>query len=125
MFGVHQTVSDAQAGQPANRPLSEIRQDVAAIIHRTVRCTPDCLVCLANGHPRNMRKTRHPGQRSLGRTRLSSAPLDCPVCQVINGRLRQGRKTIVYCAVSGVHRTIWCTADRRQPGPYKWSSNDY
>jgi hypothetical protein len=113
MSGVHQTVSDAQASQPTNMSLSKICQDVVAIIHRIVWCTLGYPVCLANGRPRNMRKTRHPSQQSPGRTRLSGTPPDCPVCQVINGRLHQGRKTIVYCVVSGVHRTVRCTRGQK------------
>jgi hypothetical protein len=70
------------------------------------------VACLANDRPLNLRRTRQPGQRSSGRTGLSGAPPDCPVCQVINGRLHQRRKAFIYCAVSGVHRTVWCT--RRQ-----------
>ena len=50
------------------RPLSGIRRRRSAIIHRTVRCAPDCPVCTglsgeptvgrANGRPRDLRGTR-------------------------------------------------------------------
>jgi hypothetical protein len=52
----------------ANSSLSGIHRRRTAIIHRTVRCAPDCPVCTglsgeptvgwANGRPRNLRGTR-------------------------------------------------------------------
>jgi hypothetical protein len=101
----------------AKKPLSGIRRRHTAIIHRTVRCAPDCPVSQrsaeptvgrANGRPQNLRTTR-----GLANGR-KEAP-DCPVCTghvrcarsatVGNGRLRRLRKEIG-------HRTVRCA--RRQ-----------
>ena len=99
----------------ANWPLSGIYRRRTAIIHRTVRCAPDCPVsqrsARANGRPRILRATRGQGNGRKG------AP-DCPVCtghvrcangsQICNGRLRCLRKEIGHRTVSGAPN------DRRQ-----------
>jgi hypothetical protein len=73
--------------------------------------SPNCPMCtglsgvatahLANCLLRNLRRTCQPGQWTVGRTRLSGAPPDRSVCQVINGRLRQKGKQLstVQCPV--------------------------
>jgi hypothetical protein len=58
----------------------------------------------SNGRPRVQRATRGLCQRSLGCTALSGAPPDCPVCHgggSYSGRLRQTRKGIMHCSLSG------------------------
>jgi hypothetical protein len=66
------------------RPLSGLYRRRTAKIHRTVRCAPDCPVCIglsgeptvgpANGRPRNLRATR-------GRANGQKGAPDCPVRQ--------------------------------------------
>jgi hypothetical protein len=68
---VHQTVSGAQAGTPANRPLSGKTQRVAAIIHRTVWWASRAQ---ANGRLRIQRATHGLHQRSEGHAGLSGVP---------------------------------------------------
>jgi hypothetical protein len=41
---VHQTVSGAPGPRATNQPLSGIQWARSAIIHRTIRCAPDCPV---------------------------------------------------------------------------------
>jgi hypothetical protein len=116
--GAPDSVRCARLPRP-KRSLSGIRRRCTAIIHRTVRCAPDCPVsqrsARANGRPRILRATRGQGNSRKG------AP-DCPVCtghvrcangsRICNGRLRHLRKGIGHRTVSGVHRTVWCA--RRQ-----------
>jgi hypothetical protein len=106
----------------AKTPLSGICRRRTTIIHRTVRCAPDCPVsqrsARANGRPRNLRETRG---RANGR---KGAP-DCPVCTELSGAPTAPRsatvcngqqcclwKEIGHQTVSGVHRTVRCA--RRQ-----------
>jgi hypothetical protein len=89
----HRTVSGAppdMSGAPedssSNLPPSGISRGTRAIIHRTVRCTPDSVRCSKGGRPQEL--------ASLG---FSLQPLrynspDCPVCT----------------GLSGVHRTVRC-----------------
>jgi hypothetical protein len=91
----------------ANWPLSGIHRRRTTIIHRTVRCAPDCPMCTglsgeptvgrANGRLRDLRKTRG---RANGREGAPDCPVcteQCPVRQRLpgaNGRLRHRRKEI-------------------------------
>jgi hypothetical protein len=119
---VHRTVSGAPDSLGANCPLSGICRRRTAIIHRTVRCAPDCPVSQRSAVPTVGRAIRagHVAEPTVGR----GAP-DCPVCTglsgaptaprsgtVSNGRLRCLWKQIGHRTVSGVHRTVRCT--RRQ-----------
>jgi hypothetical protein len=65
---VHRTVSGAQAGPTANSLLSGKSEGVAAIIHQTVRCAPDCPVSqtasAANGRLRI--NERHVAKPTVG-----------------------------------------------------------
>jgi hypothetical protein len=73
----------------ANRPLSGKTQRIAAIIHWTVRCAPDCA---------------HRTVRWASRANDHQATPDCPVWHErlgCNGRLRQKRKEIAHCSLSG------------------------
>ncbi len=120
LSGVHRTVSGAPDQRSANQPLSGFSPATSAIIHRTVRCAPDCPVsqrsARTNGRPRDQRRTRG---RANGR---KGAP-DCPVCtghvrcangsRICNGRLRHLRKGIGHRTVSGVHRTVRCTSRQK------------
>jgi hypothetical protein len=119
---VHRTVSGVPGCLGANCPLSGICRRRTAIIHRTVRCAPDCPVSQRSAEPTvgSGICARHVAGPTVGK----GAP-DCPVCTglsgaptalrsatVSNGRLRQLRKEIGHRTVSGVHRTVRCT--RRQ-----------
>jgi hypothetical protein len=77
--------------------------------------SPDCPVYigssgvpaarLPNGRPRDQRAPRVPGQWSLGCTRLSGAPPDCPVCHGARGLVTVGfakqekESHIIHCPV--------------------------
>jgi hypothetical protein len=107
LSSVHRTVFGAQAG--ARDELAALGKSwgAAAIIHWIVQCAPDCPVSQLRPRQRRQRNqwaTRGLRQWSPGRTRLFSVPPDCPVCQGYrgcNGRLRQKRKEIVHCSLSG------------------------
>jgi hypothetical protein len=101
LSGVHQIMSSAQVGAPANWPLSGKSEGTAAKIHWTVQCAPDCPVC----QPR-------PRQRSVARSKGDTwtSPTVIGPHQTIwcatrasgcNGRLRQTRKGIAHCSLSG------------------------
>jgi hypothetical protein len=91
----------------ANWPLSEIHRRRTAIIHRTVRCAPDCPVSQRSA-TRSARDT-WPSQRlegGTGHVRCANGS------KAANSRLRHRRKEIGHQTVSGVHRTVRCA--RRQ-----------
>jgi hypothetical protein len=123
---VHRTVS---GGAPdsvrsarlalANSLLSGFHRRRTTIIHRTVRCAPDCPVSQRSAGPTVGRAIRagHVAEptASMGHRTVRCAP-DSVRCangsKAANGRLRQIRKEICtgHCPV--VHRTVWCA--RRQ-----------
>jgi hypothetical protein len=129
---VHRTVSGAPGWHEVNWPLSGIHRRRTAIIHRTVRCAPDCPVSQRSVGPTvgrgiHARHVADPTARRGHRTcpvctgHVRCAP-DCPVCTghvrcangslATNGRLRRKRKEIGHRTLSGVHRTVRCA--RRQ-----------
>jgi hypothetical protein len=67
----------------ANWPLSGIHRRRTAIIHRTVRCAPDCPVSQRSA-ARSARDT-WPSQRLEGGTGLSGVHRTCPVRQRLSG----------------------------------------
>ena len=75
----------------ANWPLSGIHRRRTAIIHRTVRCAPDCPVSQRSAGPTVGRAigARHVAEPTVGRKHrtVRCAP-DCPVRQICNGRQR-------------------------------------
>jgi hypothetical protein len=98
---VRRTVSDAQAGTPANRLLSG-----KCWGHRDYNSS-DCPMCtglsgvpaarLANGRPRDQRVT-------CGLANGQKVAPDCPVCHETSGwqcQLRQKRNEITHCSLSG------------------------
>jgi hypothetical protein len=104
----------------ANWPLSGIHRRRTAIIHRTVRCAPDCPVSQRSAGPTVGRTicaehVAEPTARRVHRT--------CPVCtghvrcangsKLANGRLRRLRKEIGHRTVSGVHRTVRCATRQK------------
>jgi hypothetical protein len=93
----------------ANWPLSGIHRRRTTIIHRTVRCAPDCPVSQRSA-VRSAQDT-WPSQRSGGGTRLSE------VHRTVSGAPtapRRQRSTTPqeernpHRTVSGVHRTVRC-----------------
>jgi hypothetical protein len=78
----HRTVRCARLAR-ANWPLSGIYRRRTAIIHRTVRCAPDCPVS-QRSVARSARDT-WPSQRLEGGTRLSGVHRTCPVRQRLSG----------------------------------------
>jgi hypothetical protein len=89
----HRTVSGAPEDSSSNSPPSGISRGDSAIIHRTVRCTPDSVRCAKEGQPQEL--------ASFGKSATAS-PLK-------------------FTGLSGVHRTVRCdpgaTATRRQRLP--------
>jgi hypothetical protein len=70
----------------AKWPLSGICRRRTTIIHRTVRCAPDCPVSQRSA-AESARDT-WPGQRPEGSSVLSGVHRTCPVRQICNGRQR-------------------------------------
>jgi hypothetical protein len=92
--------------------LSGISRRRTDIIHRTVRCAPDCPVSQRSA-AESARDTWS-GQRSEGGTGLSGVhrTVRCARSATVgNGRLRLLRKGIGHRTVSGVHRTVRCAPD--------------
>jgi hypothetical protein len=79
LSGVHRTVSGAPEDSNSNSPPSGISRGTRAIIHRTVRCTPDSVRCSKEERPQEL--------ASLGKTQrlLRYNSPDCPVNQQSNG----------------------------------------
>jgi hypothetical protein len=78
----HRTVSGAPEDSSSNSPPSGISRGDSAIIHRTVRCTPDSVRCSMEAQPQEL--------ASLG---ILIQPLrynspDCPVCTGLSGEPR-------------------------------------
>jgi hypothetical protein len=90
----------------ANWPLSGIYRRRTAIIHRTVRCAPDCPVSQRSAGPTVGRAicsghvVGSTARRRHRTVRCANGSLDA------NGRLRHLRKEIGHRTVSGVHRTV-------------------
>jgi hypothetical protein len=95
---VHRTVSGAPGCLGANCPLSGICQRRSAIIHRTVRCAPDCPVSQRSAEPTvgSGICARHVAGPTVGRGHrtvrcapdMSGAPTAPRSSTVSNGRLR-------------------------------------
>jgi uncharacterized ParB-like nuclease family protein len=82
----HRTCLVHQRIPTSNSSPSGILGSWRAIIHRTVRCTPDSVRCSKDERPRELGSLGN----SLRLLRYNSP--DCPV----------------YTGLSGVHRTVWC-----------------
>ena len=90
----HRTVSGAppdMSGAPedsnTNSPPSGISRGTRAIIHRTVRCTPDSVRCAKGGRPQELASFRK-RQRLV---RYNSP--DCPVCTGLSGATPKQRSS--------------------------------
>jgi hypothetical protein len=108
----------------ANSLLSGFHRRCTAIIHRTVRCAPDCPVSQRSVGPTVgcAIRARHVAEPTVGRGHrtVRCAP-DCPVCTGLSGAPTAPRRqrsttpqkeTNLHRTVSGVHRTVRCA--RRQ-----------
>jgi hypothetical protein len=85
LSGVHRTVSGAPEDSSSNSPTLGISGGTRAIIHRTVRCTPDSVRCAKAERPQEL--------ASFGnRQRLVryNSP-DCPVCTGLSGATTEQR----------------------------------
>jgi hypothetical protein len=83
----HRTVSGAPEDSSSNSPPSGIARGDSAIIHRTVRCTPDSVRCAMGGRPQELASFgKH--QRLV---RYNSP--DCPVCTGLSGATPEQRSS--------------------------------
>ena len=90
----------------ANWPLSGIHRRRTAIIHRTVRCAPDCPVSQRSA-ARSARDT-WPSQRLEGGTGLSGVHRTCPVRQICNSRQRSAAP---FKERNRAPDSVWCAPD--------------
>jgi hypothetical protein len=81
----HRTVSGAPEDSNANSPPSGISRGDSAIIHRTVRCTPDSVRCAKGGRPQELASFG-----KLQRLVRYNSP-DCPVCTGLSGATPEQR----------------------------------
>jgi hypothetical protein len=87
LSGVHRTVSGAPEDSSSNSPPSGISRGVSAIIHRTVRCTPDNVRCAMGGRPQELASFG-----KLQRLVHYNSP-DCPVCTGLSGATPEQRSS--------------------------------
>jgi hypothetical protein len=100
-----------QAGS-SKWPLSGIHRRRTAIIHRTVRCAPDCPVSQRSVEP-TVGRAICAGHVAEPTARRGHQTVRCANGSLAaNGRLCRLRKEIGHRTVSGVHRTVRCA--RRQ-----------
>jgi hypothetical protein len=78
-------VSGAPEDSSSNSPPSGISRGDSAIIHRTVRCTPDSVRCAKGGRPQELASFG-----KLQRLVRYNSP-DCPVCTGLSGATPEQR----------------------------------
>ena len=83
----HRTVSGAPEDSNSNSPPSGISRGTRAIIHRTVRCTPDSVRCAKGGRPQELASFG-----KLQRLVRYNSP-DCPVCTGLSGATPEQRSS--------------------------------
>jgi hypothetical protein len=110
LSGVHRTVSGAPEDSNLNSPPSGIFRGTRAIIHRTVRCTPDSVRCAKEELPQELASFG-----KLQRLVRYNSP-DCPVCTGLSGATPEQR----LVGANGYLRHIKCarSARRSQARPY-------
>jgi hypothetical protein len=104
----HRTVSGAPEDSNSNSPPSGISRGTRAIIHRTVRCTPDSVRCSKEARPQEL--------ASLG---ISLQPLhynspDCPVCTGLSGVPAEQRLPAAPTATCGAFIARSARAEHRR-----------
>jgi hypothetical protein len=113
--------SDCPVGRSqANSSLSGIHRRRTTIIHRTVRCAPDCPVCTGlSGEPTVGRANGRPGQRSAAqsvRDTWSSQRLEEGTGQRLSSCQRSTAPFMERNRapdMSGVHRTVRCASRQK------------
>src|SRR6187455_3726311 len=83
----HRTVSGAPEDSSSNSPPSGISRGTRAIIHRTVRCTPDSVRCAKEDQPQELANFG-----KLQRLVRYNSP-DCPVCTGLSGATPEQRSS--------------------------------
>jgi hypothetical protein len=118
LSGVHRTVSGAPEDSDSNLPPSGISRGTRAIIHRTVRCTPDSVRCSKEERPQELAslgnslellRYNSPDRCTSGAT-ATSAPT--ATCDALNARTARADVRRAHTGapdneqdMSGVHRT--------------------
>jgi hypothetical protein len=98
----------------ANWALSGIHRRRTAIIHRNVRCAPDCPVSQRSAGP-TVGRVICAGHMAKPTARRGHRTVRCANGSLAaNGRLRYLRKEIRTGQCPVVHRTVWCA--KRQKG---------
>jgi hypothetical protein len=107
----------------ANWPLLGIHRRRTAIIHRTVRCAPDCPVSQRSAGP-TVGRAICGGHVAEPTARWRHRTVRCANgSKTTNGRLRHRRKEIGHRTVSGVHRTVRCTTRQKADIAFQMKSN--
>ena len=83
----HRTCPVHQGDSDSNSPPSGISRGDSAIIHRTVRCTPDSVRCAKGGRPQELASFG-----KLQRLVRYNSP-DCPVCTGLSGATPEQRSS--------------------------------
>jgi hypothetical protein len=100
----HRTVSGAPEDSSSNSPPSGISRGDSAIIHRTVRCTPDSVRCAKEDQPQELASFG-----KLQRLVRYNSP-DCPVCTGLSGATPEQR----LVDANGYLRRIKCARSARR-----------
>jgi hypothetical protein len=110
LSGVPPDMSGAPEDSNSNSPPSGISRGTRAIIHRTVRCTPDSVRCAKEERPQELASFG-----KLQRLVRYNSP-DCPVCTGLSGATPEQR----LHRANGYLRRINCarSARRSQARPY-------
>ena len=106
----HRTCPVHQGDSDSNSPPSGISRGDSAIIHRTIRCTPDSVRCAKEDQPQELASFG-----KLQRLVRYKSP-DCPVCTGLSGATPEQR----LVGANGYLQRIKCahSARRRQARPY-------
>jgi hypothetical protein len=104
----HRTVSGAPEDSNSNSPPLGISRGDSAIIHRTVRCTPDSVRCAKGGRPQELASFG-----KLQRLVRYNSP-DCPVCTGLSGATPEQRLPAAPTATCGALITRAAHAEVRR-----------
>jgi hypothetical protein len=115
----HRTVSGAPEDSNSNLPPSGISRGTRAIIHRTVRCTPDSVRCAKEARPQELasfgnfqRLVRYNSPDCPVQLRSNGYSAPTATCDAINARSARAEVRRAHTGtpdkeqcMSGVHRT--------------------